>query len=364
MLEHGGRLRQAAATYGIALEHWLDLSTGINPHPYPVPPIPPAVWQRLPEDDDDLLVAATAYFGTDQLLAVAGSQPAIQLLPELIPGQRVSMPAPTYAEHPHAWRGRVVHTTGDRADQIEAVIDHTDVLLLVHPNNPTGACYERAQLLDWHRRLAQRGGWLVIDEAFIDAAPGASLAAAAGVPGLVVLRSIGKFFGLAGARAGFVLAPPALRVALAQRLGPWTVSGPARFVVAAALRDCPWQLAMQRRLAADSERLAALLHAAGLGPARGPALFQWVEHAAASTLQHALARKGILVRHFDSPSSLRFGLPADEAGWLRLAHALEACPIGTASSVGAAEQAQAGQPQIRQPQDREPPGRLVLKETT
>lgn len=322
MLDHGGRLRHAAATYGIPLAHWLDLSTGINPHPYPVPDLPPSVWQRLPEDDDGLEAAAADYYGTDQLLAVAGSQPVIQLLPDLLAGVRVTMPGPTYAEHPHAWRGRNLRMTGDHPAAIEAAIEHTDVLLLVHPNNPSGACFGRDQLLEWQHRLAQRGGWLVIDEAFIDADPAASLAAEAGRPGLVVLRSVGKFFGLAGARAGFVLGPQALRIAIAERLGPWTVSGPARFVVQAALRDRAWQHTMRLRLAAECQRLATLLQACGLGTPRGPALFQWLEHPAAGSIHHALALRGILVRRFDTPSSLRFGLPPDESGWQKLADAL------------------------------------------
>ena len=73
-------------------------------------------------------------------------------------------------------------------------------MVLVQPNNPTGALFARSRLLDWHARLARRGGWLVVDEAFIDPTPDASLAPMAGADGLVVLRSLGKFFGLAGAR--------------------------------------------------------------------------------------------------------------------------------------------------------------------
>lgn len=324
MLEHGGRLRHASATYGIALEEWLDLSTGINPHPYPVPAIPPTAWQRLPEDDDGLEAAAADYYGSDQLLPVAGSQPAIQLLPALLPGKRVTMPGPIYAEHPHAWRDRELRLTGDGADAVDTLIDNTDVLVLVHPNNPSGAHFERAQLLEWHRRLSQRGAWMVVDEAFVDADPDASLAAEAGRPGLVVLRSIGKFFGLAGARTGFVLGPPSLRTTLAERLGPWTVSGPSRFVVRAALHDRTWQHAMRRRLAADSQRLATLLQTADLGTPSGTALFQWIVHPAAGSIHHALALRGILVRLFDTPSSLRFGLPPDESGWQRLTAALAA----------------------------------------
>lgn len=325
MLEHGGRLRQAAARYGIPLGAWLDLSTGINPHAYPVPPIPAVDWQRLPEDDDGLEAAAAAYYGSDALVVTAGSQAALQALPGLVPGKRVTMLAPTYAEHPHAWRERRLRKVAAAhldAVHLDAAVEDSDVVVLVHPNNPTGTRFARERLLDWHRRLAARGGWLVVDEAFVDTAPDLSLASEAGREGLVVLRSLGKFFGLAGARVGFVLAPAALRQRLAERLGPWAVSGPSRRAARAALADRPWQEAMRARLAAEADRLAALLRGHGLGPCSGPALFQWVAYENAAALHDALARRGILVRHFAAPASLRFGLPGDEAAWQRLGQAL------------------------------------------
>jgi len=168
MLEHGGKLLSAAARYGIEQDHWLDLSTGINPAGWPVPAIPDAVWQRLPETEDGLLEAAAAYYGCSDILPVAGSQAAIQALPRLRAACRVGVPHPAYAEHAHAWRaaGHAV-VEWDAGHNIDAL----DVLVLVHPNNPGGQTYTRAELLDWHARLAARGGWLVVDEAFIDATP-------------------------------------------------------------------------------------------------------------------------------------------------------------------------------------------------
>lgn len=323
MLEHGGRLHEAAQRFGIARDHWLDLSTGINPHGYPVPPVPADAWLRLPEDGDGLEAAAAAYYGSDALLPVAGSQAAIQALPALIPGERVTLLAPSYAEHRHAWRGRSVRTCAG-ADEIEAALPATDVLVLVNPNNPTGARIARKTLLDWHGRLADRGGWLIVDEAFMDSAPEDNLTTEAGRPNLVVLRSLGKFFGLAGARVGFVLAPEPLRQALSRALGPWTVSGPARHVARAALIDTAWQTGMRARLAHEGARLAAVLNASGLGKPAGTALFQWLAHPAAMQIQERLARAAILVRAFDAPASLRFGLPPHEPGWRRLEEALAA----------------------------------------
>ena len=322
MLEHGGRLREAATRFGIPLADWLDLSTGIAPAPYPVPPLPAHCWHRLPEDDDGLEAAAAAYYGSTELLPVAGSQAAIQALPAVLPGRRISLLAPAYAEHAHAWRARAPRLCA--ADALDAAVAQSDIVVLVNPNNPTGAAFSRTQLLDWHARLAARGGWLVVDEAFIDADPVATLVARAGTPGRVVLRSLGKFFGLAGARVGFVFAPAALRRRLAEQLGPWPLGGPAREAARIALADRAWQAAQRTRLRTDGARLARLLAEAGLGPAAGPALFKWVADPRAAHLYTALARRGVLVRLFDSPASLRFGLPPDEAGWRRLADALAA----------------------------------------
>ncbi|ATE62327.1 threonine-phosphate decarboxylase CobD [Thauera sinica] len=322
MLEHGGRLRSAAARHGIPLADWLDLSTGLNPLGYPVPPLPAEAWQRLPEEDDGLEDAAAGYFGTRELLPVAGSQAAIQALPALIPGRHVSLLVPGYAEHAHAWRGRTPHHR--TAAELDAAVDASDVVVLVNPNNPTGTRFGRDVLLDWHARLARRGGWLIVDEAFIDAEPEDSLAPLAGRPGLVVLRSLGKFFGLAGARVGFVLAPPALRLQLAAALGPWAVSGPGRHAARHALADREWQRQARLRLAGEGARLAQLLYATGLGTPSGPALFKWLAHPRAAALHESLARRGILVRLFDEPASLRFGLPPDEPGWARLGAGLRA----------------------------------------
>ena len=322
MLEHGGRLLRAAREYGIPAAAWLDLSTGIAPCAWPPGEIPGEAWRRLPEDDDGLVEAARDYTAAPHLLPVAGTQAAIQALPWLRAPSRVGVIHPGYAEHAEAWRRAGYAVEPQVPERLFEAVAAFDVLVLIHPNNPTGACFEPAALLDLHARLAARGGWLVVDEAFIDATPEASLCAASARDGLVVLRSAGKFFGLAGARAGFVCAAPALLEALRERLGPWTVSGPARHVLQCALRDRAWQAAQRTRLAAASARLAEVLRAHGLPPAGGSALFQWCRHPHAAALHTALARQGILVRHFDDPPSLRFGLPATDAAFARLAAAL------------------------------------------
>jgi len=320
--EHGGRLRLAAGHYGIRLGDWLDLSTGINPWGWPVPEPPRTAWSRLPEDDDGLEAAARDYYGTPHLLAVAGSQAAIQALPSLRDHARVGLLHPGYSEHAHAWRRAGHRVASFPAERVDEAAAEADVLVLTHPNNPTGAGFATGRLLDWHAALVERGGWLVVDEAFMDPTPRASLAPFCPRPGLLVLRSLGKFFGLAGARVGFVLAEPRLLAALATLLGPWAVNAPARWVATRALADRAWQENTRRSLPAAQDRLAALLARGGLPVAGGCALFQWVCTPRAARLQEGLARRGILVRLFSDPPSLRFGLPAQESDWRRLETAL------------------------------------------
>jgi cobalamin biosynthesis protein CobC len=327
MLEHGGNLQQAATQYGIPLADWLDLSTGINPQNYPIPPLPPALFQRLPPIDDGLLAAAQAYYGAKHLLACAGSQAALQVLPALRKTSRVAMPRTMYQEHAHAWQraGHQVQFFDQLPD--EQTLDHSDVLLLCNPNNPTGQRYEVETLLAWHARLAARGGWLVVDEAFMDSTPQHSLASHSGQPGLWVLRSLGKFFGLAGLRVGFLLGEATALAQVESLLGPWTVSGPSRYIAEKALQDTGWQQQMREQLPAQSLQLAQLLDRYGLSAAGGTDLFQYVPHAASLQLQAALAEQGVWTRYFASPQALRLGLPP-ATQWARLEQALSKATTG------------------------------------
>ncbi|WP_291995018.1 threonine-phosphate decarboxylase CobD [Candidatus Accumulibacter sp. ACC003] len=328
MLEHGGRLRAAARQYASfgdwTLADWLDLSTGINPCAYPVPAIDPACWQRLPEDDDGLEDAAAAYYGNPRLLAMPGSQVAIQLLPTLFAPLAVACLTPIYEEHPQAWR-RAGHRLRrlQHASLTRALAVATPLVVLCNPNNPTASSVSADALLDAARQLQRRGGWLVVDEAFADAAPENGVCALAGsdvAPNLIVLRSLGKFFGLAGARVGFVFAAADKLESLRAAIGPWPLSGPARAVARQALADRSWQAQTRRHLAAAAARLAALL--APFGEIASTALFATLATPHAGSLCEHLARQAILLRHFPEHGLLRCGLPGGEAEWQRLADAL------------------------------------------
>jgi len=324
-LEHGGRLNQAVRQWGIPRSDWLDLSTGISPYGYPIPAIPDAVWQRLPEEDDGLDAVARDWLKLPVdtgCLPVAGSQPALQTLPALRRPCRVGVVAPAYAEHARAWQQAGHDVVPLAATAVAGTLPRLDVLVCVNPNNPSGALLPAETLRGWHQQLAGRGGWLVVDEAFLDASNGTSLAAQAHQTGLIVLRSLGKFFGLAGLRAGLMVAEPALCSAMQAALGPWAMSHPARYVMAQALQDRAWQQQQRQRLREDRKRLDGVLSAAGLSPQGDSDLFAWCPDDQAQGRFEALARQGVLVRYFTEPAALRFGLAGSEVQWDRLRSAL------------------------------------------
>ncbi len=327
MLEHGGDLASASRRWGIAIDDWLDLSTGINPNGWPVPAISRELWQRLPQGDGMLEEVAREYYGCRQLLPVAGSQCAIQWLPYLRPRGKVGVLAPTYAEHAAAWRRAGHEVIEVPVSDIEPLLETLDVVVVVNPNNPTGEDIAAAKLLAWRERLAAHHGWLVVDEAFRDATPHLSLAKQSHEAGLIVLRSLGKFFGLAGARVGFVLAAEELLAQLSAQTGPWPLAGPARFVAQTALRDLPWQRRTRQELVAKAQRLRILLSGKGLQVNGGTACFQWLRNDDALDIFESLAALGVLLRYFPAEQTgqagLRFGLPGSEADWQRLEVALD-----------------------------------------
>jgi cobalamin biosynthetic protein CobC len=327
-LEHGGDLTAARRLFPAAPEPFIDLSTGINPHCYPLPQLPSEVFARLPEPAAlaRLAEAAAQAYGVpspDHVVSAPGTQILLPLVAALVPSGRAAVLSTTYAEHI-----RVARLAGHQAAEVAAIreLAGVDLAVVVNPNNPDGRVAEREGLIACAAELRSRGGVLVVDEAFMEVGPAnASLAGDVGFGNIVVLRSFGKFFGLAGLRLGFALTAPEMAARLRASLGPWAVAGPAIAVGESALVDRPWAEAMQAQLASDAQRLDALLAGARLDVVGGTSLFRLVRTTAAGKLFHHLGRAGIWVRRFaEEPTWLRFGLPTGEDAWARLRTALAA----------------------------------------
>jgi cobalamin biosynthetic protein CobC len=323
MRDHGGDLDRAKALFGAG--DWLDLSTGINAVPYPMPEVPARAWTALPtrEDVSALEAAASAAYGAGagvDCVALAGAQAAIQLVPRLLSPREARVVGPTYNEHAGA-----LGAQGWNVAQVPGINDLRGATLgvVVNPNNPDGRLWTPEQLID----LAQHVGLLVVDESFADPTPEYSLARyldrAPDALRIVILRSFGKFYGLAGLRLGFALGVGDHIAAMRSIAGPWAVGGPAIAAGQAALADRDWQSATIARLSREAVRLDSLAESAGWAPVGGTVLFRTYETGDAQAAQSCLAQRRIWTRRFDyAPGWLRLGLPGREPDWLRLQQAL------------------------------------------
>jgi cobalamin biosynthetic protein CobC len=325
-MRHGGDLTAAMAAFGGERADWLELSTGINPHAYPLPALPDGLWRALPSAGlaDAFVAAARRAYGApegSELVAAPGTQSLIQWLPRLAPPGAVAILGPTYAEHRLAWQAAGVEVIDSAADDpFPAGARH---LVVVNPNNPDGRLLPKDRLAALAAEAARRTGVLVVDESFVDVTPAASAAGLSAEAPVLVLRSFGKFYGLAGVRLGVLIAGAGWSARVAAALGPWAVSGPALAIGAAALRDEGWAVAMRARLAEEAAALDGVLSEAGVALRGGTSLYRLAHHKAASALHGALARRRVWVRRFDwDDGLLRFGLPPTAEARRRLGQAL------------------------------------------
>ncbi len=306
--DHGGGLDAAIARFGGNRAGWLDLSTGINPLPYPVAALPPDAWTALPDRGAQVALeqAARRFWSVPDgaaILAAPGASALIARIPRLAPSGSVRIPEPTYNEHAAAFRA-----AGWKVSQRSAKAQ-----VAVHPNNPDGRFWQAGEIT---------AAFAVIDESFCDVRPDASLVALAQRPGVIVLKSFGKFWGLAGLRLGFAIGAPAMIEGLAEALGPWPVSGPALALGTRALEDHDWAKSTRVRLARDARRLDALLVEKGAVVTGGTDLFRLYEVDDAAAWQTRLAQHHVWSRIFPwSTTHLRLGLPTPTR-WAQLEAAL------------------------------------------
>lgn len=307
---HGGGVDAASGKYGGTRADWIDLSTGINPVAYPLGDISADAWTALPDRaaQSALIEAARRNWNIPAraaVLATPGASAPIAMIPRLRPASRVHIAAPTYNEHAASFTATGWTTTTQ--------VHGADAQVIVHPNNPDGRVFT---ITDLHAPLR------IIDESFCDVMSAASLVSQSATPGTLVLKSFGKFWGLAGLRLGFVVGDPELVDQLASMLGPWPVAGPALQIGTRALNDHRWADETRQRLATDASRLDTLVASAGAKPLGGTTLFRLFDVADASDWQDRLARHHIWSRVFPYNSRwLRLGLPAPDQ-WDRLVAAL------------------------------------------
>lgn len=310
--DHGGRLALAISHYGGQVEDWIDLSTGINPRPFDFGSISKHSWTRLPEEEtfEALYKAARSLWQVPEeatVLATNGASAAIAAMPYAFDVDNICIPEPTYNEHAAAFR----------AAKIAIVKGSADAQVVVNPNNPTGKCWSADELLKSHRKLT------IIDESFCDTCPANSLVDLTKEPGFVVLKSFGKFWGLAGLRLGFTIGTPETLARLRQVLGPWQVSGPALEISTKALNNHAWAAHSRTWLETQRDSLDTILQSSGGTFVGGTDLFRTYEFENANSVYDQLANAQILVRVFPySAGWIRFGIPENENELNRLARAL------------------------------------------
>lgn len=328
---HGGRLCVARSLFPDVPQPWIDLSTGINPHSYPAPRASARERNRLPEPTELARleeVTAQAFNVADpvRVVATGGTENALRLLPYVLKLTNAVVASPTYGSHADAWQraGAEVRTVTD--SELLANAAANTAMTVVNPNNPNGRLLPREQLLSLH----QKAGALIVDEAFGDLDPQHCVSDIAGsdaAPRMIVLRSFGKFYGLAGVRLGFVIASPAIASRLRQLLGDWPVSVDALRAGLAAYADNDWAQRMRTRLSKAAQRLDQLLVSGGMEIAGGTSLYRLARATNARARFTQLISHGVLVRPFDHDATLlRFGLPGSRDDWRRLTKALKEQP--------------------------------------
>jgi len=321
-LIHGGQLQQVAQQYNIPIEQWLDLSTGIAPLSYPIPPIMENVWQNLPQHNPELITNAKHYYQCKNVTVTNGSQAIIKVLPALwqqknSDSKHVYLPEFGYKEHAQAWRqaGYQLHFYSDNLPPENNIISNS-VLVIINPNNPTGKLFKRKTLVQYQQLMQKLKGLLVIDEAFIDVISSEqSMCSTTENGNTLVFRSFGKFFGLAGIRIGFLIANKNWCSTFNEHLGPWQINGPAQVIAMYALKDVAWHQQQKLKLNALRKHQEALLwHVIGndiIADINGNDLFLTItfyQSTIAEELYNLLCKQAVYVRLTDEKDKIRMGI--------------------------------------------------------
>ena len=397
--DHGGGLDIAIKEYGSVRNNWIDLSTGINPNHYSIPKIPNYFWNTLPDSEaqNSMLKTARLFWNVPKnanIIASSGVSQLIAIMPNLLPAGKVEIISPTYNEHAAAFKSNgwkvgsngnvrilvnpnnpngkhhpiteedsnnydliiidesfcdvtpeksLIHLTKQKnvivlkglgkfwglaglrlgfaiaaPELIESINKLIGPRILVNPNNPNGK----------HHPITEEDSnnydLIIIDESFCDVTPEKSLIHLTKQKNVIVLKGLGKFWGLAGLRLGFAIAAPELIESINKLIGPWAISGPAQFIGKAALSDINWISDTRLKLKVNSERLDQIMISHNIKPIGGTDLFRLFEVKDANRIQIKLAKSFIWTRIFPySTNWLRLGIPKNDIEFERLSKALE-----------------------------------------
>lgn len=320
--DHGGDLFALAGKMGVRFEELADFSASINPLG-----ISPAVRNAIIGSMDGLvhypyayaepLCAALADFhGVDpgQVVAANGTTELIYLLPRVIPGSSAMIVAPAFSEYEKAlvaagWEVR--HHCLSPAERFDLNIDalsrdlsenRCQILFLCNPGNPTGRLYSLEEIVAVAALCRSLGLLLVLDEAFIDfcGEDASAISSAVSEGGVIVLRSMTKFYAIPGLRLGYAVTDAPTAAAISRTRGPWSVNSLAMAAGMAALADVDFRIRTLDYLAVARERFAAgLRKIKGVSPFAGAANYLLVRLSVpipSSEIRLRLLGKRLLIR--------------------------------------------------------------------
>jgi cobalamin biosynthetic protein CobC len=329
---HGGKLEEIKSAYPRQKLDWIDLSTGISPFSYPTDDKSIDL-KGLPQHQESLMQAACQYYKTQNLTVIPGSMWAIQMLPVLrrlkvTDVRPVLLPKQGFNEHQKSWRAQGYKIEVYNEVPTDQQLNHAQACVVINPNNPTGRLTEATVLKDMLKILTSNGAWLIIDEAFIDPyqilnLDKYSMSNRVADENLIVLRSFGKFFGLAGLRLGVILANKVIQNNISSLLNNWSINNSAQAIGIKAWLDDSWQSKNNKKLALAGERLRLLFITLNYTTV-GTVFFQTLYIKNAKELYESLLSKGIYTRLLDNENGIRFGLPSTELHWQRLKQVLTA----------------------------------------
>ena len=305
--EHGGDIDNAIKKYGGNKDDWIDLSTGINPNHYPYKLINIRELQNLPykNDIDNLNKLAKKYFQTTACVrAVSGAQGGINILPFLLPNKTVSILSPTYNEYQNVFSNSLKKIINVKN---LSELKKSQIAIICNPNNPDGKLYSNDNLL----KISKSVEYLIIDESFIDQYPRKSLSHKLDdQTNILILRSFGKFFGLAGIRLGFLISNKEIDKKIQFLIGNWPISNVAINVASKALIDHVWIMNTISFLKEGSYFLDCLASEINWKVVGGTNLYRLYETPNAHDAQNKLANFKIWSRRFSySKKWIRLGIP-------------------------------------------------------